>query len=201
MRKILNIAVVLAAVLAMTGCKPSVIEAQTEAQTGENGLPYGVYETHETMKYEKPSLTYVIPEGAKGPADSYVEGDEFEFYPEDRKPQETEALLYQVKYFYINSEGLVEDFDVIEGSEVTAEDLIDILVVDGCLAEGTELVSFEQEGDSATVTLSQLEGQYAEASGEQLAQAVANTFTDNLILDTVTVRVGEAAYGPLEYVY
>ena len=201
MRKILNIAVVLAAILAMTGCKPSVIEAQTEVQTGENGLPYGVYETHETMKYEKPSLTYVIPEGAKGPADSYVEGDEYQFYPEDRKPKATETPLYQVKYFYINSEGLVEDFDAIEGTEVTAEDLVNILVVDGCLAEGTELVSFEQEGDSATVTLSQLEGQYAQATGEQLAQAVANTFTDNLILDTVTVRAGEAAYGPLEYVY
>ncbi len=201
MRKILNIAVVLAAVLAMTGCKPSVIEAQTEVQTGENGLPMGVIETQPTSEYKSPSLEYVVPEGAKGPGDAQVVGDEYEYYPEDRKPEGTETPVVQVRYFYVNAQGLGEDFDVVEGTECTAEDLIGIMVAGGCLTEGTEVISFEQEGDSATVTLNQMEGQYAEASGEQLAQAVANTLTDNLILDTVTVRVGETAYGPLEYVY
>lgn len=199
MRKILNIAIVLAAVLAMTGCKPSVIEAQTEVQTGENGLPMGVIETQPTTEFKKPSLEYVVPEGAKGPGDAYVVGDEYEFYPEDRKPTGTETPVVQVRYFYVNAQGIGEDFDVVEGTECTAEDLIGIMVADGCLTEGTEVISYEQDGDNASITLNQLAGQYAEATKDQLAQAVANTLTDNLFLEKVTVVEGETTYGPLEY--
>lgn len=201
MKKILNIMLVLAAIALLSACKPSTIEAQTEVQTNEAGLPYGVIETHETMKYEKPSVNYVIPEGAKGPADSYVEGDAYKNYPADKMPVEDDTPRVEVRYFYLNSEGMHEDFDVIEGTDtLTAEDLFDILIVDGCLSDASELVSFEQEGDTAVITVSALDGMYEKATPEELAQAVASTFIDNFGLDTATIKVGDELYGPLEYV-
>ena len=185
----------------LAGCKKSTITAQTEAQTNPDGSVIGQIEKQETTHFQTASYEYVIPEGAKGPGDAYIVGDPYEFYPEDRKPQATENPIIQVKYFYVNAEGLIEDFDIIEGTECDAQDLIDILMNDGCLMEGTEVVSFESDGEQAVVELNQLEGQYQKATEEQLAQAVANTLTDNLYLDYLTVKVGDKTFGPLEYEY
>ena len=52
---------------------------------------------------------------------------------------------------------------------------------------------------AAVLTLGQLSPGVAEATEEQLAQAIASTFCDNMELDSVTVKAGDKTYGPLKY--
>lgn len=198
MKKVLNILMVMAAVLLFAGCQKSQIEAQTEAQTDENGIEFGVIAPTEHVEYKEPSTEVVNPEGAKGPGDAVIKGDAYEFYPEDKKPQATEEAYVDVRYYYVTKAGIREDFEALPGTTCTAEGLIGILVSDGVLAEGTEMISCESDGTAATVTLSGLEGQFPGATKEQLAQCVANTLIDNLFLDNVTVVAGDEVMGPLE---
>ena len=186
--------------LSLAACKQSTIKAEVNA-TDPEGNAY-VATTAETTKFEPITHEYVIPEGATGPGDVTLYGDEYDNYPEDKKPQKDTEPVCQVRYFYIGAEGLKEDFDVIEGkTDCTAEELIELLVNDGTLKDGTEFISYEGDENSGTVEISMLKGAYVKATKEQLAQAIANTLCDNLYLDEVTVIADGETYGPLEYDY
>lgn len=196
MKKTISAALLLLSAAMLSGCKASEIEIETKADMPQAGI----IETQPTTAYKKAEVEYVVPEGAKGPGDAYIVGDEYEYYPEDRKPKGEEVQEVQVRYFYVNSKGIGEDFDAVEGTECTAENLMQVLIEDGCLAGSTEIISYEQEGDNGILTLSELTGVYENAAPEQLAQAVADTFIDNLFLDTLTVNVDDKTYGPLKFV-
>jgi len=197
MKKIIILAAVLAAVMLMAGCQKEeerVILEETEF------VPEGYVETipaeTETMTMH-PTEAYSIPEGATGPGDVTMAGDD-DYLPEGFKTEDLGDVV-QVRFYYVNSTGLHPEFSLVEGTDCTPEKLIECLVNEGVLGEGTEVQSYEQNGYDAVVTLNWLVGCSKHATNELLAQAVANTFIDNLNLDTVTVKtLQDESYGPLE---
>ena len=158
-------------------------------------------ETASQTQFETVAVETVVAENASGPEDVTVIGDMYENYPEDKKPGETAAYV-QIRYFYVKPDGVAEDFDAIEGTECTPEDLMDILVKGGTLSDQVTMTAYEADGSAkAVITLNKLEGASADASEELLAKAVANTFCDNLFLDEVTIKAGGKTYGPLQFEY
>lgn len=193
MKKTLLIPALFLVTLAVSACARSTI-------SGSGDSP----ETKETEQTTRATVEVVYSveydENAQGPAGATVVGDLYVNYSDDKKPQETEAPLMQVRYFYVNSKGMHEDFDSYEGADCTAEDLIRVMVDNGVLTETSAVISYDADGKgSAVVELSSMEPMYADIDSEKLAQAVANTFCDNLELDEVTVKVGDKTYGPLKY--
>ena len=155
--------------------------------------------TEPTSKIELITHEYVIPEGAKGPGDVPTFADTYDNYPEDKRPKETEPR-YEVIYYYVGAKGIGEDYDAIEGTSCSAEDLIHILINGGVLMDGAEVVSYTQDdGENAVLELSRMEPFYEGATEEQLAQAVANTIGVNMEVARVTVKVGDKTYGPLTF--
>lgn len=197
MKKLTILAAVLAAVMLMTGCRQSVITAE-----GQNGVPAGnmiAGNTAETQAVTMhPTEEYTIPEGATGPADVVME-DPQQYYPDSFQTAKKDNEI-QFRFFYVNSTGLHEEFGLLYGEECTPELLVEGLMNEGVLAEGTEVVSFQADGDEIVLELNQLAGCSDSATPELLAQAVANTFIDNLNVETAVIKVKDGgSYGPLEY--
>lgn len=198
MKKTILFAVALTLVIGLTACQSSNIQVGgTETDGSANVVvnPF-VGTTAETTKRE--TQAYSIPEGATGPADVTLAGDPYADYPEDKKPDLSKKQV-QVRYYYVNSKGLNEEFDVIEDDECNAENLNGLMITMGVLVDDTEVVKFESDGTNGVLTLNKLEGESSHATEQLLAQAIANTFTDNLGLDSLTIKVGDKTYGPLEY--
>lgn len=199
MKKLSIILVVLTAAMLMA-CGSSKTEAENPQAAGETSEVSASKQTAaakqtETTRFE--TQPYSIPEGASGPADVKIENNED--LPDDKKSEETTGRIIQVRYYYINSKGLNEEFDVIENGECDAGALNDLMIRCGVLADGTEILSFESDGTNATLELNEMAGQSSYATEELLSQAIANVYTDNLGLDTLTIKVGDKTYGPLEY--
>lgn len=172
------------------GCSQSNIHVKNDAPETSAPVP--------TTKFVPVTHEYVIPEGATGPADVTLHGDEYSNYPDDKKPAETGAFV-QVMYYWIGKDGIGTDFDIIEGSECNAELLTKLLINDGVLAPEVELMSFDSDGKTGTAEFSSLKGYFEDAPAEMVAEAVADTFCENLFLESVTVKCGGETYGPFEY--
>lgn len=196
MKKLMIPAAVLAAVMLMSGCQQSVISAEGQGVPAAVGSAGNTAETEPLTMH--PTEEYTIPEGATGPADVNVE-DPQQYYPDSFKT-EKKADEIQFRFFYVNSTGLHEEFGLIYGPECTPELLVEGLISEGVLADGTEVVSFESDGDNLVLELNQLTGCSEYAVPELLAQAIANTFIDNLNAETAVVKVKDGeSFGPLEY--
>lgn len=197
MKKLVLIVALLAAVMLMAGCQRSkIVIEDTEF------VPEGVILSAPNMSTEAmttaPTSAYTIPEGATGPGDVTLGADAYAGYSDDKKPQQTGEII-QVRYYYVNSKGLNEEYDVLENKDCNAENLNELLIGTGVLVDGTEVANFETDGTNATLTLNKLEGQSSYATAELLAQALANTYIDNMNLDTLTVIADGETYGPLEF--
>ena len=185
MKKSVLVLVLMLAVSLLAGCAAKAASAETGA-------------VEETTKDEYVTYATVVEEGAAGPGGISIV-DAYSDYPEDRKPGDQSQSI-QVRYFYMTPGGMKWDFDTVEASECTAENMLELLMKNGTLAEGTTVVAYEDDGKGAAVlTLGQLSPGVAEATEEQLAQAIASTFCDNMELDSVTVKAGDKTYGPLKY--
>jgi len=198
MKKFIILMAVLTAVMLMSGCQKSTISAEDQelGLSGNIVVNPGEGETVTMHATEE----YTIPEGATGPADVTVE-DVQQYYPDNFKTEELGDIV-QVLFYYVNSSGLHQEFSVVDGPECTPEKLVECLVNEGVLGEGTKVMSYESDGDNAVLELNWLVGCSASATPELLAQAVANTFIDNMGVETVVVKETEGeTYGPLEYKY
>lgn len=180
------------------GCSQSTINVTDEALTDPAGNQYYEITTAETTKYEPITHEYIIPEGATGPADVTLYGDEYSNYPADKQPETLDDYV-EVMYFWIGKDGIKSDFDIIMGKECNAQLLTELLVNDGVLADGTELLSFDVNGTEATAEFNILTGVYEDATTEQVAEAIADTFCENLLLEKVTVKWVDEVYGPFVY--
>lgn len=198
MKRYLPMAMAMLMAALICGCSRSDIHVTNAASTDPAGSPAETSKPAPTTKFVPITHEYVIPEGATGPADVTLHGDEYSNYPEDKQPQSTEACV-QVLYYWISSEGLKQDFDIIEGNECNAELLTQLLVNDGVLDQEAKLVSFTVDGTSAVAELSSLKGYREDAAPETVAEAAARTYCENLFLDSVVIRCGEETYGPFEY--
>lgn len=198
MKKSVSIIMAMLMAALICGCSQSTINVTNEAETDPAGNVYYAPTTAETTKFEPITHEYVIPEGATGPADVTLHGDEFSNYPADKQPETLEDYV-QVMYYWIGKDGIQSDFDIVMGTECTAGDLTEILVNDGVLIEGTELLSFEVNGTEGLAEFNLLTGVYEEATIEQVAEAIADTFCENLGLEQVSVKWVDDVYGPFIY--
>lgn len=200
MKKIMSFVLVLTMAMLLAACQSSNIEVGGgPALDGSEDVvknPSVNQTAAATTAAETPA--YSIPADAKGPGDVTLGYDPYADYPEDKRPDPNRKQI-QVRYFYVNSQGLNEEFDIIEEEKCNAENLNSFMVSMGVLKDGTEVAKFESDGTNGVLTLNQLEGQSSFATPDLLAQAIANTFIDNLALDTMTIKVGDKTYGPLKY--
>ena len=155
---------------------------------------------------DRPTVEYVIPEDAPtgvdgGPGVMETTAVDNSFYPDDKQsPQttaEAEGEEAVVCLYGVNDTGVVQT--MAEAAGMDADSLIAAMVEEGILAEGTEVSSFSQEGSTAELALNQLEAVYQDASEEQILACVVNTMTENLGLESISVKAGDKDYGQQSY--
>ena len=192
-----------AAALSLAACTPSNITAEESTS-----VPEGVMATEgETISLkDRPTVEYVIPEDAPtgvdgGPGVMETTAVDNSFYPDDKQsPQttaEAEGEEAVVCLYGVNDTGVVQT--MAEAAGMDADSLIAAMVEEGILAEGTEVSSFSQEGNTAELALNQLEAVYLDASEEQILACVVNTMTENLGLESISVKAGDKDYGQQSY--
>lgn len=192
-----------AAALSLAACTPSNITAEESTS-----VPEGVMATEgETISLkDRPTVEYVIPEDAPtgvdgGPGVMETTAVDNSFYPDDKQsPQttaEAEGEEAVVCLYGVNDTGVVQT--MAEAAGMDADSLIAAMVEEGILAEGTEVSSFSQEGNTAELALNQLEAVYQDASEEQILACVVNTMTENLGLESISVKAGDKDYGQQSY--
>lgn len=192
-----------AAALSLAACTPSNITAEESTS-----VPEGVMATEgETISLkDRPTVEYVIPEDAPtgvdgGPGVMETTAVDNSFYPDDKQsPQttaEAEGEEAVVCLYGVNDTGVVQT--MAEAAGMDADSLIAAMVEEGILAEGTEVSSFSQEGSTAELALNQLEAVYQDASEEQILACVVNTMTENLGLESISVKAGDKDYGQQSY--
>ena len=202
--KKLRISMLLAATaLSLAACTPSNITAEESTS-----VPEGVMATEgETISLkDRPTVEYVIPEDAPtgvdgGPGVMETTAVDNSFYPDDKQsPQttaEAEGEEAVVCLYGVNDTGVVQT--MAEAAGMDADSLIAAMVEEGILAAGTEVSSFSQEGNTAELALNQLEAVYQDASEEQILACVVNTMTENLGLESISVKAGDKDYGQQSY--
>ena len=192
-----------AAALSLAACTPSNITAEESTS-----VPEGVMATEgETISLkDRPTVEYVIPEDAPtgvdgGPGVMETTAVDNSFYPDDKQsPQttaEAEGEEAVVCLYGVNDTGVVQT--MAEAAGMDADSLIAAMVEEGILAAGTEVSSFSQEGSTAELALNQLEAVYQDASEEQILACVVNTMTENLGLESISVKAGDKDYGQQSY--
>ena len=192
-----------AAALSLAACTPSNITAEESTS-----VPEGVMATEgETISLkDRPTVEYVIPEDAPtgvdgGPGVMETTAVDNSFYPDDKQsPQttaEAEGEETVVCLYGVNDTGVVQT--MAEAAGMDADSLIAAMVEEGILAAGTEVSSFSQEGNTAELALNQLEAVYQDASEEQILACVVNTMTENLGLESISVKAGDKDYGQQSY--
>ena len=192
-----------AAALSLAACTPSNITAEESTS-----VPEGVMATEgETISLkDRPTVEYVIPEDAPtgvdgGPGVMETTAVDSSFYPDDKQsPQttaEAEGEEAVVCLYGVNDTGVVQT--MAEAAGMDADSLIAAMVEEGILAAGTEVSSFSQEGNTAELALNQLEAVYQDASEEQILACVVNTMTENLGLESISVKAGDKDYGQQSY--
>ena len=204
-----------AAALSLAACTPSNITAEESTS-----VPEGVMATEgETISLkDRPTVEYVIPEDAPtgvdgGPGVMETTAVDNSFYPDDKQsPQttaEAEGEEAVVCLYGVNDTGVVQT--MAEAAGMDADSLIAAMVEEGILAAGTEVSSFSQEGagtevssfsqegNTAELALNQLEAVYQDASEEQILACVVNTMTENLGLESISVKAGDKDYGQQSY--
>ena len=181
MKKVLTYLAAAMAVVSLAACTPSNISSAEST-----AVPEGVVASEgETMSLkDKPTVEYVIPEDAPtgvagGPGVMETTAVDDSYYPEDKQK--------------VDDTGVIQTMS--EVASMDADTLIAAMVKEGILAEGTEVTAFSQEGSTASITLNQLKAVYEEASEEQILACVVNTLTENMGLESLTVKVGDKDYG------
>lgn len=123
----------------------------------------------------------------------------YEHLPDPTAPELDIVAVYTVSDDGTQIEGTI---DAVE--ELNEQALVDLLIQYGTLEEGTEILDFTTEGtvevgnegpgapagtgtmtDQATLNLNQ----FPDTDNEQLLQAVANTFLENLQISRITIQV------------
>ena len=192
-----------AAAFSLAACTHSYITAEESTS-----VPEGVMATEgETISLkDRPTVEYVIPEDAPtgvdgGPGVMETTAVDNSFYPDDKQsPQttaEAEGEEAVVCLYGVNDTGVVQT--MAEAAGMDADSLIAAMVEEGILAAGTEVSSFSQEGSTAELALNQLEAVYQDASEEQILACVVNTMTENLGLESISVKAGDKDYGQQSY--
>lgn len=132
-----------------------------------------------------------------------------------KNPDPTAPELDVVSIYTVSADGnkLEGTMDAVD--ELSAQTLVDLLIEYGVLAEGTEAVSFEAEGEpsseavgpgvvkvpgvevkNTTKEYGTLElNQIPDAKDDMVLQAIANTFLENMDVTYLTIKVNGETVG------
>lgn len=80
-------------------------------------------------------------------------------------------------------DGLVQEMDSLESETLDAQSLLDLMASYEILPEGTELISYEQDGEMATLNLSQISATDDAMETRLVVESLVNTFTENFELE------------------
>ncbi len=199
------IAIILgAAALALFGCTPSTIE---ESGADDIAMPDGIsVQRNTTAAMTLPeSSAYTIPADAEtgvngGPGAMSTTAVDYSYYPEDKRPVETEEEQGTMIILYIPGRGgLRTSFDIVDTCD--AETVFQALKNNNALTDDVDLVSFEVSEDQASAVLEMTDSTavYAAATEEEVVTAVANTFINNFGLDEIKIIVGGEDFGYLGF--
>lgn len=191
------------AAAAMTACTPSDISSRESS-----AVPEGVEMTKEntqTMSIkDKPTVEYSIPADAPtgvdgGPGVMETTAVDDSYYPEDKRSggTETQSEGSVVCLYTVDDTGITQTMADVPA--LSAEAIITAMVDNGILTQGTKVLSYAQDGDSASLTLSELGAVYTDAKTEEILACIGNSLTENLGLESVDIKVGPTDYGPQSY--
>lgn len=156
--------------------------------------------TPTTQQNTNQNIDEIVAQMATGSADDKV--------PDPDAPELEIVSVYRIND---NGLGLVREMDGVE--TLDAQSVVDKLIEYGVLDEGTEVISFDTEGEQeenagpgaadSTSTSAQLGvlnlsqvPESADAEAEQvLLAAIGNTFTENFGLEQLKLQVNGANYG------
>lgn len=96
-------------------------------------------------------------------------------------PSMAAVSIYRVSK---NGDGLVQEMETLETEELVDQAIVDLLVDYGILEEGTEIISFELDGDKGVLNLNQLTSSEDEMRIRVVTESVVNTFTENFELES-----------------
>ncbi|MDO4265271.1 MAG: hypothetical protein Q4C63_02245 [Eubacteriales bacterium] len=201
MKKTISFAAAVIAALALSACTPSDITS------GENQQrPEGVTETQtqDAMSLkDKPTVEYTIPADAPtgvdgGPGVMETTAVDDSYYPEDKRGVAEESSTSEIACLYVpTADGIVQSLSDV--SAMDADGLIAGLVAEGVLGSGTEVTAFSQAGSTASLSLNKLTAAAPDISDEVLLACIVNTFTENLGMDSLSVKDGGQDFGTLSY--
>lgn len=201
MKKRVTILTAALAVFALSACSPSNISSAETSPVPEGVVAATEEEDSFSIK-DIPTEEYTIPDDAPtgvagGPGMIETSAvDNSSYYPED-KQSGNESDTVPVCLYAVDDTGVVQN--MADAASSDADGIIAAMVDEGILAEGTEVSAFSQEGTTASITLNQLVPVYAEASEEQILACVVNTLTENLGLESISVKAGEQDFGEQVY--
>jgi len=193
-------------VLALTSCRRSNITVEETDTLPEDVLVIKKTEAAPkttAARAETTTAVYTIPAEAEtgdqgGPGVMETEREQrYDDYPDDKKPGESDTENTMICIYTMDHSGLHQDFALVETCD--ADSLINCLVEHYVLAEDTKVKAFSASGRSAKLELSKLEGTFSKARQEWLTSAIANTFTENLDLDSLEIVVDGQSLGSFEY--
>ena len=158
----------------MTACTPTANnplqqEAQSAAEAERQTTPNG--EIYETVDGAEEKLNMVI----------------------------TDEPSVMVSVYTVNEKGtgLKQNMDAVDGEELTAEALLDMLIQYGTVEEGVSIEKFENKDGALTVQLTDLE----KKDDTMVLAAICNTFLQNFEADTMDLYVkGEEIVAGMEFI-
>lgn len=161
----------------MTACTPTANnplqqEAQSQAEAERQTTPDG--EVYETVDGAKEKLNMVV----------------------------TDEPSIMVSVYTINEKGTglkqnMDAIDILEGEELTADALLEMLITYGTVEEGVSIDSFENKNGKLTVKLTDLE----KKDDTMVLAAICNTFLQNFEADTMDLYVkGEEVVADMEFI-
>lgn len=106
----------------------------------------------------------------------------------DKVPDPDAPVLTIVSIYPINEDktGLYQEMEAIDSKD--AQLLVDKMIEYSILKEGTTVLSFKQEGSSATLDLNELD-----TKDKFILTSLINTFTENFELDNLNITINGQA--------
>lgn len=156
-----------------------------------------------TPTTQRQNETTISPEEVKAAKESAAElVSQSTGSAEDKVPDPNVKPVAVISIYHADDDGnLTQDMDSLDTEYLDAQLLVDKLIEYGVLQEGTEVISFDIEGDeeNAVGTLDLTEADSPEGSPDALFLVeIGNTFTENFELRKLKLKVNGENFSGLE---
>ncbi len=155
------------------------------------------------------SLAACTPTTEKNKTGEVKQTEAADSIDKSKNPDSTAPVLDVVSVYSVSEDGTTLEGSMDALEELTAQSLVDLLIQYDVLAEGTEVIEFQAEGEAASTEVGPgvTEGSTVKSSGilnlnqmpdaknDMMLQAVANTFVENMDVVYLTIQVAGETVG------